>query len=732
MKQITQNMRSGQLSIDEVPAPLLREQGILVRNRASLVSAGTERMMLQLAKKSLLGKAKERPDLVKKVLDKLHRDGFWATFKTVRDKLDSDMPMGYSACGEVLEVGARAREFEVGQLVACAGAGYANHAEVNYVPRLLAVPVPHGVSAEAAAYCTVGTIGLQGVRNADVRFGEAVVVLGLGLIGQLCVQILKAAGCRVVGLDLSPGRVELASENGADLALVIEGDRTETEVKNFTRGRGADAVLITAATDANEPVELSARLARDRARVVMVGVTGMDLPRRDYFQKELSFVVSRSYGPGRYDSQYEERGQDYPVGYVRWTENRNLESFLDLVASGQVRPTACTTHRFTIAEAEKAFEMILGGTQPHLGVILTYPESADGKGLVTAKRIGLRESADRKPTDKVGVSFVGAGGFARSFHLPNLAKLDNVELRGLVDASGIAARSSGTKFGFSFCASAEEEILDDDQTDVVFYTTPHSQHAAGICRALAAGKSVFTEKPLAIDIEQLKTVCAALQESKGGLMVGFNRRFSPLGKKLQEFFQGRGPLTVLYRCNAGPVPEEHWIADPAEGGRIIGEACHFFDFFAFLTGAQPVTVHAAAPSGTGPLGTGLDDALATIAYSDGSVCQLAYTSAGTASFSKERIEVFGSGCSAALDDFRILQFHGGGKSPKTHKAIQSDKGHVQELVEVMQALRMGADMPIELDCLLTTTLVSFAVLQSIQHGEPVKLEDLQRQLQHGA
>ncbi len=723
MKQMLQNLKSGKISAADVPRPLLLPDGILVRTRKSLISAGTERMMLQLGKKSLLGKAKQRPDLVKKVLEKVRRDGLLATFKTVRDKLDSDMPLGYSNAGDVLEVGAHARRFEVGQRVACAGAGYANHADVNYIPRLLAVPLPEGVSYEAAAYSTVGTIALQGIRLADLRVGETVVVLGLGLIGQLSVQILKASGCRTAALDLAPDRVRLAAGHGADLALVIEGEPTEKQVLDFTRRRGADAILITAATSSNEPVQQAARLARDRARVIMVGVTGMDIPRRDYFEKELTFMVSRSYGPGRYDTDYEEHGRDYPVGYVRWTENRNIEAFLDMVAAGTVRPEVLTTHRFPIAEAEKAFELILAGSEPHLGVVLDYPESDGGAEAAEATRIELAGPTTPKATEKVGVSCVGAGSFARSFHLPNLAKLPTVQLRGIADASGAAARGAGDKFGFAFCTSTVEEVLGDAQTDVVLLTTPHSQHADGVCRALAAGKSVFVEKPLAIDIEGLRKVYGALAAQSGSLMVGYNRRFSPLAVSLGEFLSGRGPLCVQYRCNAGPLPEKHWIADPAEGGRIIGEACHFFDFFAFLTGSRPSRVYASAPSVDSA-----DDAAVTIDYEDGSVCQLVYTTTGPTSYSKERIEAFAGGAAGVIEDYRVLRLDGGPRRIKPRKLMQANKGHLEEIASFLDSVRQGRPAPIDVESLLDTTLVSFAALASIQGGEPIALDDLRKLL----
>ncbi len=796
MKQVLQNLKSGSVCIEEVPAPVLRDEGILVRSAVSLVSAGTERMLMKLARKSLLGKARERPDLVRKVLAKLRRDGVWATLATVREKLDREIPLGYSLSGEVIAVGSRAGEFAVGQRVACAGAGYANHAEVNYVPRLLAVPVPDGVSTEAAAYATVGAIALQGIRNAGVQAGEAVVVLGLGLIGQLAVQLLKAAGCRVVGLDVVPSRVEMAAGLGADLALSVEAEGVAGRVWSFTRSRGADAVLITAATSSSRPLELAAQLARDRARVVLVGVTGMQVPRKEYYEKELTFIVSRSYGPGRYDRQYEEHGHDYPPGYVRWTENRNLEAFLDLVAAGRVRPEALTTHRFPIADALAAFEMVLTNRQPYLGVLLTYPQPAErmiekgvpgvvsmasgggagGSASVSgtsedgsrasagdstasavdaaasgvdsaasavdaaatagyaagsagdsaassvdagalavhlaaggrtsgastvnspasgvdsaasaavptasapARRIDLAVPGRRpkpgvpaltRPKGTVGVSVLGAGSFTRGVLLPILARLPGVELRGIASASGVSARSAGRKFGFAFCASAEEELLADDRTDAVFIVTPHSQHAAAACRALEAGKAVFVEKPLAINAQQLDAVRQCLQKTAGRLMVGFNRRFAPLAAELKAFLAGRGPMSMTYRVNAGAIPADHWLCDPAEGGRIIGEACHFFDFFAYLTGAVAESLSVETPAGRNQR----DELQAVVRYADGSTAHLLYTADGPAGWSKERIEAFGGGRAAVLDDFRRLELIEADGRRRTSRLWRTDKGH---------------------------------------------------------
>lgn len=720
MKQVLQDIGSGKVSVREVPAPLLRDDGLLVRSQASLISAGTERMMMELAKKSLVGKARQRPDLVRKVLNKMRRDGFAATFKTVRDRLDREVPTGYSLCGEVVEVGRHAAGFQPGQAVACAGAGYANHAEVNCIPRLLAVPVPSGVSSEAAAYATVGAIALQGIRNAEVRVGEFVVVLGLGLIGQLTVQLLRASGCRVIGLDPAAGRVELASAQGAELARTMSSPRLVKEVLEFTRGRGADAVLITAATASNAPIELAAELARHRARVVMVGVTGMNIPRRPYFQKELEFVVSRSYGPGRYDPQYEEHGHDYPVGYVRWTENRNIEAFLDLVANGSIHPEVCTTHRFPIETALDAFELILTNREPHLGVVLTYPSPPVQQ---IAQRIVLNRTGDSAPVGTVGVSFIGAGNFARSVLLPPLVGMPGVTLRGIATASGHSARATGSKFKFAYCASSDTEILADDATAAVFVATQHSRHAEIACRALMSRKSVFVEKPLAIDIPQLSSLRAALEGGRGRLMVGYNRRFAPLAVQLKQFISGRGPMTAIYRCNAGPVPADHWTGDPAEGGRIIGEACHFVDLLSYLTDSEPVSAFAVPESGLSA-----DGAAATLSYADGSVCQLIYSSAGSPAFSKERIEVFVDGRAGVLDDFHTLSLQAESGRAQRKRLFRPDKGHAAELAAFIEAVKSGGPMPIDVEMLFTTTLATFAIVRSLQRGAPVTLAELQAEI----
>lgn len=699
MKQLIQSLRDGKLELVDVPPPVLRPEGILVRTHRSLISAGTERMLAQLARKSLFGKARERPDLVKKVWQKFKREGLAATWRAVSQKLDRLIPLGYSCAGEVLQVGAKTQGFAPGMLVACAGAGHANHAEINYVPALLAAVVPPRVSSEAAAYATVGAIALQGIRNADCRVGETVAVIGLGLLGLLSVQLLKAAGCRVIGCDPNQARAELARQNGADVAIAGgDSDAFITACRSFTHARGVDAVLITAATTSNVPVELAAEIARDRARVVMVGVTGMHIPRKPYYEKELTFIVSRSYGPGRYDPNFEEHANDYPIGYVRWTETRNLEAFLQLAAEGRIHPERLTTHRFPIDQAEQAMELILRGREPYLGVLLEYPHQEP----VPPSRIELPVVITARSTaGAVGVSFVGAGDFARSVLLPQLKRLPQVRFRGIVTASGISARDVGKKYGFAWCATNLDDILSDPETDAVFIVTRHSQHADLVCRALAAGKAVFCEKPLAISAAQLQQIRETLQQPNRGLMVGFNRRFSPFARRLKQFFADRRPLSMTYRVNAGTIPPEHWLADPAEGGRIIGEACHFFDLFHFLTDASAVTVERVSPEGV----RSRDDGQFLVRYADGSTAHLIYTTQGAAGLSKERLEVHGGGASAVLDDFCMLELIApSGRRERLRSA--GDKGHAEELRRFIEAVRTGGPMPIPPGSLIEVTRVT--------------------------
>ncbi len=703
MRQLLQNLRTGRLELAEVPVPCVEGNRVLVRTEASLISTGTERALAELARKGLLGKARARPDLVQKVLTKLRRDGFWATLRAVTQQLDRWVPLGYSASGRIVAVGPEVRTFRVGTRVACAGAGIANHAEYNSVPELLAATVPEDVPAEDAAYATVGAIAIHAIRNAQVQLCENVAVIGLGLLGQLSVQILRAAGCRVVGLDPVAERRDLAASCGVNF-VVPPNEACVAAIRRWSGGLGVDAVLITAATTSNAPIELAAAIARDRARVVMVGVTGMQIPRKAYYEKELTFLISRSYGPGRYDLSYEEHGHDYPPGYVRWTEQRNLQAFLELVAQGAVRPRVLTTHRFPIDRAEEAFELILSGRESYLGVVITYPQNDPP----IVRRIDLPTIVRRVDRSTIGISFIGAGHFAQGVLLPVVKKHREVRLRGIISASGVTARSVGRKFGFAFCGSDLQEVLDDRETDVVFIVTRHSQHAPMVCHALKAGKAVFCEKPLAINYEQLEEVRRTLEETRGQLLVGFNRRFAPLAEELKNVVRGRGPLCVTYRVNAGPIPTDHWLADPAEGGRIIGEACHFFDFFMYLTESEPTELECLTPSGT----TSADDGQFLVRFQDGSVCHLMYTTAGSAGFSKERIEVHTGGLSAVLSDFRHLQLDDGRKC-KSRTLWMADKGHKRMIQKFLASLlHPCGEVPIPLHQLISVSQLTLTAARA--------------------
>lgn len=704
MKQVIQNFRSGVLKVDEVPETICRSGGILVGNVASLVSAGTEKMTVDLAQKSLVGKAAERPDLVRQVIGKLRKDGLMATLRTVKAKLDTPLALGYSCAGEVREVGRGVDKFQVGDRVACAGMNYASHAETVFVPKNLAVKIPDGVSFDEAAFVTLGAIALQGVRTAEVKLGDAVAVIGLGLLGQLTVQILKAAGCRVIGIDLEASKVELARKFGCD-AGVLRGDDVELAIKQFTDSFGADAVIVTAAADTNDPIELAGVIARDRAVVSMVGAVRMDIPRKVYYEKELQLRLSRSYGPGRYDADYEERGKDYPIGYVRWTEHRNMQEFLRLVATKAVKLERLITHRIPIEQAEQAYDIITGKTrQSYLGILLTYNKTANRSENVIALR-SKRKTAD------VRLGVIGAGNFAKSVLLPRLAKLNGVSLVGLATATGRTAKAVGEQFGFEFCSTDYRELLQREDINTVLIATRHDTHAAMTAEAVRAGKTVFVEKPLATTEEGLAELGAAVEQDDGRILVGFNRRFSSLVVEMKQFFEAAGSLAIAYRVNAGEIPKESWIQQDEGGERVIGEVCHFVDLLQFLTSAEPTEVFACRSA------AGTDTLSIIVKFSDGSVGNINYFANGDRGLPKERVEVFGGGRSAVLDDFRQLEMWRDGKR-KTSKRMSQDKGFDQELSAFVAAVREGSEMPIACRSLLLTTLATLRIEDSLRSGKP--------------
>ena len=716
MKQVLQNRKTGRPFVGEVPVPSLQKGRVLVRTVASLISAGTERAAVELVSKGLVQEARQRPDLVKAVVAKVKNEGLLNTFASVRDKMAASQALGYSAAGMVAAVADDVAEFQVGDRVACAGVGFASHAEVLSVPKNLCVHLPEGVSFESGAYGTLGAIALQGVRLAEPTLGESIVVIGLGLVGQLTVQLLKANGCRVFGLDLDQSRVSLALEMGADEAS-ISNEAAAKEIETWTRGHGADAVLITAATDSNQPVELAARISRLKGRVIVVGMTGMDIPRQPFFSRELKLIISMSYGPGRYDPDYEERGHDYPLPYVRWTEKRNIESFLELLGDKRVNVDRLTTHRFPIAEADRAYQLIAGDLhEPYLGVVLNYDPEAE-----VARRVSLSAAAQvRKSEKSIVLGVIGAGGYVPAMLLPHF-KAQGVEFSSIATASGISAHDVGKRFGFAYAVSSAEEVFDDARVNLVLIGTRHDSHADLARKGLENNKHVFVEKPLALNDEQLEAVLQAASNSNGSLMVGFNRRFSPLVQRAKEFFANSDtPLSMLYRVNAGRIPKEHWTQNVDEGGgRILGEVCHFIDLMQYLTASPPVLVFAESVSAKSSKIVDADSVFMTLRFADGSNGSIAYLGEGDKALAKERLEVFGGGRVFVLDDFRRAMLYKGGREEQVTLKAQ-DKGQHAQVRHVCESVISGS-VPITLAELAATTRATFRILDSLRERRPFEV-----------
>jgi len=745
-----------------------------MRNTVSFVSAGTERMLVDFARKNIVGKALAMPDQVKKVIRKVKTEGLFNTFEKVQAKLDQPIPLGYSCAGIVEEVGQGVDRFAAGDRVACGGAGYANHAEYNYVPKNLVVRVPETVSDEEASCATVGSIALQGVRQCDIRLGEVVCVIGLGLLGLLAVQILKAGGARVIGFDPDGSRCRLAESFGADHAVTYSHELTAMS-RELTSGHGVDAVLITAATKSNEPVALAGDLCRMRGRVVVTGMVGMDIPRDQYYKKELDFKLSLSYGPGRYDPAYEEGGHDYPYGYVRWTEQRNMRAFLDLVAEGKVTPSKLVTHRFDFEHALDAYELMFGKKEPYLGIVLRYnpqitqidadyltsrkdaagtpaktqrveadPQitqitqreqgTKDTEGKTLGRTIQLK-SAEGLISDvrhlTIVVGFIGAGNFAKGVLLAHLRKLGGVRLKGICTATGMNAAEIGKKEGFEFATTDFEQILGDHDINTVFIATRHNSHAKFVCEALKVGKHVFVEKPLCLTMEELREIEDAYHSlttnnnsqitsnSVPLLMVGFNRRFSPLVQKMKEVVQER-PMAIAYRINAGVIPRDSWIQDlETGGGRIVGEVCHFIDTSAYLTGSLPKSVYATCVRKTDQSTPDEDNVAVVIHFENGSTASINYMAYGNEQVPKEYIEVFCGDVLMQMSDFRTLTIYRGSRKERVKNRGQ-DKGFENELRAFTNAIKSG-EPPIPFDSLYQTTLTTFAVRDSLRTGLPVEL-----------
>lgn len=715
MKQVTHTLKGGTVAVAEVPIPTLGDRFVLVRTGASVISAGTEKTKIDVGNMSLLQKARARPDLVKQVIRKLQTEGLMKTLGTVNTRLAAANPLGYSSAGKVIAVGGLVEGIQPGDRVACGGVGYANHADYAVVPKNLVVRVPANVSDEDAAFATLGSIALQGIRLADPKLGETVLVLGLGLLGQLTVQMLHANGCRVLGTDLDASMVALAEKYGA---IGMPVDQADARCRELTAGVGVDAVLVCAGTASNAPIELCGRVTREKGRVVVVGAVRMDIPREDFFRKEISVVISRSYGPGRYDPRYEESGNDYPVGYVRFTEQRNMQTVVELIASGRLDVKSLITHRFPIDAAPEAYRLIEGKkTEPYLGIVINYA-NATAEDRPKSRRIDV----GGQPIDKarIGISMIGAGNYATASLLPPLRENVQVELRGLVTSSGRTAASVAKQFGFRFCSSEVDDVLDAD-TDAVVIATRHNTHADYVCRALAAGKHVFVEKPLGLTMEELAKVADALAAAPGKqLQVGFNRRYAPLTQEVLKHFEGvSGPRVVAIRVNAGSIPVDHWIQDPeVGGGRIIGEACHFIDLACALTCAEPVEVHAIGTHKAGACTLLNDNVAITIRFADGSIASVVYTSDGSKAQAKERIEVFAGGRSAVIDDFRSAQFCSGETQARRERAAAQDKGQRATLAGWLDGLRNGEPQT-KASVALSVSRATVAAVESMTIGVPV-------------
>ncbi|MDQ3744854.1 MAG: Gfo/Idh/MocA family oxidoreductase [Acidobacteriota bacterium] len=729
MKQLLQNLKTGEGVVADVPAPVAQRGRVIVRAAASLVSAGTERAFVELGRKSLLGKARERPELVRKVVEKVKTEGLLNTLQAVREKLDESHALGYSAAGLVVEVGEGVKEFQAGDRVTCAGTGYATHAELLSVPQNLCVRLPEGVDFESAAFSTLGAVALQGVRLAEPTLGEAFVVIGLGLLGQLAAQLLKANGCRVFGVDLDASKVELARRLGMDDGCVA-GPEVKEAVLRWSRGRGADAVVITAATASDEPVQLAGEVSRLKGRVVAVGLVGMNVPRQIYFERELTLRVSMSYGPGRYDPEYEERGHDYPLPYVRWTEGRNLEAFLDMLAAGRVQTAPLVTHRFPIEESDRAYKLISGDAgEPYLAVVISYDTERElerhvinqsQKSKVKSQKFESRSSVPARAS-AVRVGLVGAGDYARRILLPHF-KANGVEFVSIATAAGVTARDVGERYGFARFVSGADEVITDESVNLCVIATRHDSHSELARRALARGLDVFVEKPLALNDEELDAVLEEAARSRARLTVGFNRRFSPHARAAREFFADRrAPLSILYRVNAGRVPRSHWTQDAREGGgRIVGQVCHFVDFMHFLTGSTAVRVYAEPISSDDRQAVDADSLFVTLRFADGSNGTVAHLAEGDTALPKERIEMFGAGRSFVIEDFRSAAAYRNGRETRTRLRAQ-DKGQREEVHAVCTALLEGRPAPIPLDELAATTRATFRIVESLRTGEPVRV-----------
>ena len=721
MKQLLQNMRNGKIEIKEIPITQPGDGFVLVKTAYSLVSAGTERTMADFAEKNLVEKAASRPDLVKQVVEKAKREGIVSTFESAMNRLDLPMYPGYSSAGKIVMIGSGVSGFQVGDRVACGGGNFATHAEYAAIPKNLIVKLPDNVLYQDAAFTTLGAVGMHGFRLASPQINETVLVIGLGLLGLMTIQIAKAAGCKPLGIDISAKRVELAEQLGYEACLSSE---IESMAMHFTRGRGFDHVLICAGSKDNDTIEMAANLCRDRGTVIAIGAVGLDIPRKPFYNKEITFRVSRSYGPGRYDAHYEEDGQDYPIGFVRWTEGRNMEAFVDLLASGQIIVSPLITHRVPISEGERAYEIITGKTsEPSLGVLIEYPMTDETTDL---NPVPIQVKPAAKPAP-VNVGVIGAGNYATATFLPVVKNVENsIRLVSITSNRGASAREAADKFGFEKVEINSDALLTDPEINAVIILTRHHQHSEMAIKALDNQKNVYCEKPLALDLQSLKNVYLAQQKNPEPiLMVGYNRRFSPLSVKLKEFLsESQEPLAMNYTVNAGYIPPTHWVQDPeVGGGRIIGECCHMIDFLTFLAESLPTQISAVSIPNNGKYQD--DNVSLQLKFKNGSIGSINYLANGDKSYPKERIEVFSSGNIAILNDFRSLDTWDHGNHNQTKLAIRADKGHSVSWQAFTQAILEGKPAPISSEQIYSASLASLAAIDSLLNNDIVAVPGIE-------
>lgn len=731
MKQVLQHARTGEVTVEEVPAPQLLPGCALVHIAASVVSAGTERASSEFARKSLLHKAKSRPDLVREVISKVQRDGILSAVQAVRSRLDQPQNPGYSSAGTVIAVGEGVTDIQPGDRVACAGAGIAMHAEIACVPRLLLAPIPasdplsDGVPFDEAAFATLGAVALHGIRTSEARLGDLVAVIGLGLLGQLTVQLLKAAGCRVLGMDLDGTRAELARGLGAD-EIASAPSAFRDLCFEVSAGCGVDAVLITAETASSDPVNLAGAIARDRAVVVAVGTVGMQIERKTYYEKELDFRISRSYGPGRYDTAYEQKGRDYPIGYVRWTETRNMQAFLQLLAQKKIDVGSLITHRFPVERAKIAYNLITGKLHERfLGVVIQY--SGNSEAIQTLSLVVRPQVAQRSHSrEGARVGLLGAGGFASSTLIPAMKASSATSFISVCAATGSHAQHAAQKFGFGDCTTDDAGLIRNSDIDTVVIATRHHLHASQVLAALAAGKNVFCEKPLCLIERELREIVGAYLQiepvDRPALMIGFNRRFAPMVAEMKSFLDSISePLALNYRINAGYLPPDHWVNDREQGGgRILGEVCHFVDLLMFLVGSPIVEVAARAVGNSGRYSG--DNVLISLRFASGSEGTISYLANGDRSFSKERLEVFGGGAAVVLDDFRRLELFRNGRKKTVNSRWRQDKGHVHEWAAFVGSLQPGSEPAIRFEDLTCSTLATLCIDESLATGKSVAVD----------